>query len=106
VNDDLNEPLLGRNNSINRSAEMRQRMNFAELRQNQNRQRDAEFDVLKRDVASDLIFNALISSLIYYLGRDSECGIPIMRWNLIYFVFLSFRSCSSLIKHYVNRDYY
>lgn len=52
------------------------------------------------------MFNVLAVSLVYYLGNGNECGIPIMNWTIVYFILVSFRSLSNLVKYYVNRDLY
>ena len=61
---------------------------------------------MKSDTTSDLIFNALACLVVYYLGNENFCGIPIMQWNIIYFALISLRSLSTLVKFYVNRDFY
>ncbi len=52
------------------------------------------------------MFNILAIALVSYLGNGNECGIPIMTWSIVYFILVSFRSLSNLVKYYVNRDYY
>jgi hypothetical protein len=61
---------------------------------------------IKRDICTDLFFDTLILILIVYFGRDTNCGIPIYTWNLVYFILLALRSLANFAKIYVVRNFY
>jgi hypothetical protein len=61
-NEALREPLLA-NNGLNRSAEMRERIRFSEMRQ--QRQTEAEQNEVKKGIWTDVLFNILICMVVY-----------------------------------------
>ena len=65
-----------------------------------------EINNIKKDMYTDLFFDALILFLIYHFGSKGKCGIPIFKWNIVYFIVLGIRSLSNLIKILIIRNYY
>ena len=78
-------------------------MNFGRLRQQQS---NDEISNLKRDIFTDLLFDALVLMLILHFGRKVDCGIPIVRWCVVYFLLLGLRSMANFAKILVVRRYY
>jgi hypothetical protein len=54
---------------------------------------------------TDIVFNGLLALMVIYLGKDADCGIPILKWNLVYLLLLTLRSISSLIKLAIIRHF-
>ena len=54
---------------------------------------------------TDLLFNGIILLLIVHYGRDSNCGIPIFKWTLIYFFILGVRSFANFLKIIILRHF-
>jgi hypothetical protein len=77
--------------------------NFGNLRQ---QVADDEVSGIKRDIFTDLLFDAFILVLIVHFGRATHCGIPIYKWTLIYFMLLGIRSIANLFKIYVVRNFF
>lgn len=96
------EPLLGREGNPNDSAEIGQRMNFAEIRQ---RQIYNEVASLKKDICTDLLFDVLILMMVIHFGATADCGIPIFKWCVLYFIILGIRSLLNLVKIYIVRTF-
>jgi len=63
-------------------------------------------EMARRDTMTDIIFNGLLAVMVIYLGKDADCGIPILNWNLGYLLLLTLRSISSLIKVILTRYYF
>eukprot|EP00347_Sterkiella_histriomuscorum_P003510 403364024 len=102
------DPLLANNQNndnhdrlSNYSGRLGQGQNFQELRRQRT---NVEVDNIKRDIIADLIFIAIIIVLTLHIGSGATCGIPILKWIMVYFSILGLRSASNLLRIYMIRN--